>query len=126
MILEFLIPCSKDFIKGNDAYDFRWKVIRRRNEQQLAVIYKCKPKMLGQNLLPCIVTLTRIAPREMGDDNYIHSMKYIRDQLGDLLIPGLAKGRADDDKRIQWKYVQEKGQPKSYAIKITIETTDQN
>src|SRR5574338_709033 len=70
--------------------------------------------------LPCCVKLVRIAPRNLDEDNLIYAFKKIKDVVADYIIPGLAPGRADGDKRIKWEYDQEKGEPKEYAIRIEI------
>ena len=62
------------------------------------------------------VTLTRIAPRKLDTDNLARSMKAIRDGVADALHLD------DGDVRFDWKYTQEKGEPKKYAVKIQIET----
>lgn len=68
---------------------------------------------------PCEVILTRIAPRMLDEeDNLPASLKHSKDVVADILIKGLAPGRADGDKRITWKLKQEKGKPKEYALKI--------
>jgi|SRR3990167_11125821 len=69
-------------------------------------------------VLPCSVRLTRIGHRMLDEDSAIYSLKYVRDEISDLLIPGLARGRADGDKRITWEYGQEIG---PYGIRIEIE-----
>jgi hypothetical protein len=74
---------------------------------------------------PYTIHLTRIAPRQLDDDNWIATAKHFRDWIADKLIPGLAPGRADGDKRITWKYSQRKGEPNEfsfyYGIVIAIE-----
>jgi len=74
--------------------------------------------------LDCIVVVTRIAPRELDEDNMYSCCKHLRDYIADLIRPGLAPGRADDSKTIEWNYKQEKGQPKEYAVKIEIFVQD--
>jgi hypothetical protein len=63
-----------------------------------------------------IVTLTRIAPRPLDDDNLPRSFKAIRDGVADAL-------GTDDSARsnLRWRYAQEKGPPKQYAVRIQIE-----
>lgn len=74
------------------------------------------------DILPCLITMTRIAPRKLdAKENLPMSFKWFSDGLADYLKPGLAAGRADDDERMQWKFEQEKGEPKQYAIRIKIE-----
>lgn len=64
--------------------------------------------------LPCVITLTRIAPRSLDSDNLASGCKAARDGIADWL-------RVDDgDKRIEWRYVQVRGAPKQYALRIDI------
>ena len=70
--------------------------------------------------LPCIITMIRIGPRFIDDDNLVYSMKSCRDYIADLLIPGLAMGRADADPRLKFEYGQEKGNVREYALRIEI------
>ena len=66
--------------------------------------------------LPCHITLTRLATRELDYDNLVCSMKWVLDSICDLLVPGLRPGRADGDKRITVDYKQDKA--KSMGIRI--------
>lgn len=66
--------------------------------------------------LPCVVTLTRIAPRALDDDNLRSGFKGLRDGIADRL------GIADNDPRIEWRYAQERGKPKEYAARVQIES----
>ncbi len=72
--------------------------------------------------LPCTVTMTRIAPRELDEhDNLRSALKHVVDCVSDHLIPGLKAGRADGSKDIKWEYRQAKGRPLEYALTIKIE-----
>ena len=63
---------------------------------------------------PCVITLTRIAPRTLDDDNLSGGFKAVRDGVADWL-------RIDDgDKRLTWKYDQRKGRPKEYAAEVVV------
>ena len=66
--------------------------------------------------VPCIVTMTRIGPRELDDDNLASAFKAVRDGIADKL------GVNDNDKRIQWRYAQRKGKPKEYSAEIEIQS----
>lgn len=72
--------------------------------------------MLGPNTprpaLPCTVTLTRIAPRPLDDDNNQAAIKACRDGVADWF------GLDDRDPRITWAYGQAKGKPKHYAVLV--------
>ena len=65
-----------------------------------------------RKLLPLTVTLTRVAPRMLDDDNLRGSLKSIRDGIADRL------GIDDRDPRVKWKYAQRKGKPREYAVDI--------
>lgn len=62
-----------------------------------------------------VVTITRVAPRELDDDNLVGSAKHVRDGVADAL------GINDRDPRVKWCYAQRKGFPKSYSCDVCIE-----
>lgn len=66
---------------------------------------------------PLRVTMTRIAPRVLDDDNLQGAFKYTRDEIARCL--GLA---SDCGPEVVWCYAQERGPPKTYAVRITLET----
>lgn len=107
------------------------KKAKRHKRQQFLVRYMFN-KETEKIRLPCTVTLTRLSPRTLDTDNLQTSMKYIRDEISELLIPEKAgayitrkgtvkrkKGHADNDPRISWCYAQEKW--KVLAVKIQID-----
>jgi hypothetical protein len=57
--------------------------------------------------LPIVVTLTRIAPRALDDDNLRGALKATRDGVAD------AFGVDDRDPRVVWQYGQRKGRQAS-------------
>lgn len=64
--------------------------------------------------LPCVVTLTRIAPRTLDGDNLQAGFKSCRDGVALWL-------KADDaDERIEWRYAQRQGKPKQYVCEVEI------
>lgn len=69
-----------------------------------------EPRMLG----PVTVTFTRIAPRALDDDNLRSALKATRDGVADWL------GVPDNDPRVTWVYAQERGAPKSYAVRVEV------
>lgn len=74
-----------------------------------------QPKVI---LGPIEVTLTRIAPRSLDSDNLASSLKATRDGIADWL------GIDDKDTpRLKWSYGQEKGAPKTYAVRVEIRET---
>lgn len=73
--------------------------------------------------LPVAVTLVRISPRPLDDDNLRGALKGIRDQLAvELGLPVNRRGIADDrDPRVTWLYGQERGKPGEYAVRVVVE-----
>jgi hypothetical protein len=65
--------------------------------------------------LPCVVTIVRIAPRELDSDNLASGCKALRDGIADRL------GVKDNDPRVVWRYAQARGKPKEYAVRVVIE-----
>lgn len=65
--------------------------------------------------LPCVVTLIRIAPRALDDDNLASGFKAIRDGIADRL------GVDDRSPLVQWRYSQRPGKPKQYSAIVRIE-----
>ena len=67
--------------------------------------------------LPVVVTLTRITPRELdGHDNLRMGLKSAVDELAKRL--GV---KNDADHRIEWRYAQERGGVREYAVRVSIE-----
>lgn len=95
-----------------------WSHKSKRAVQQKKVIWAKWNQWKPEFNLPCKVILTRCAMKILDDDNLMIAFKAIRDQLADLIIPGLAKGQADGDARIKWEYEQEKS--KIHGIKIQL------
>jgi len=76
--------------------------------------------------LPCTIILTREAPKLMDYDNYVFACKHLVDVIADMLIPGLAPGRADGDKRLKFEYEQVKRLGKQYFVCIEVKKTFAN
>ena len=60
---------------------------------------------------PIIVTITRIGPRRMDDDNLASACKYVRDQIAS------AVGVDDGSDQYVWRYEQRKGK---YGVDVEI------
>ena len=85
----------------------------KRERSAIAVAMIATALTHGIPSLPITVTLTRLAPRRLDDDNAIAGMKAIRDAVAD------AFGIDDADPRVEWRYAQERS--KAYAVRISIE-----
>lgn len=88
-----------------------WAQRARRAKWQRRDAYMATPR----HTLPCTVTLTRIAPRTLDDDNLRAALKAVRDGVADRL------GVGDRDPRVVWEYGQEKAdRPRHYAVHIAM------
>lgn len=116
-----------------------WRVKSKRHKSQQFFVRLAMNKHKVN--LPCTVTMIRLSPRDLDDDNLSSAFKWIRDELSECLIPNSRKtyingrgktqeikGRADSDKRIKWLYGQEKAKIKGIRIEIDFEaeSTPQN
>jgi hypothetical protein len=63
-----------------------------------------------------VVTLTRIGPRLLDDDNLASSAKAVRDGVADWL--GIDDG---DAARVSWRYAQEAVGVRRYGVRIDVE-----
>ena len=107
-------------ISEANARDHWRKKAKRVQKQREAACYLMRgrfnrlsislPRLRGS----FVVKLTRIGPKELDGDNLQSALKAVRDGVADAL-------RIDDGSdRIHWKYGQEKGKPKEYAVRVDI------
>lgn len=97
-----------------------WTVKSKRHKSQKIKTKTVLKKEIQDVTLPCHIKLTRFAPQLLDAfDNLPSSLKYVVDAICELLIPGLAIGRADGDKRISISCYQEKA--RKHSIKVEIE-----
>jgi len=122
--------------EANSSEHWTAKAKRHRRQQYFVRLFFNRYAN-GINL-PCIVTLTRLASRMLDDDNLSYSMKWIRDEISECLIPEKTgsyinkngkvvkiKGRADSDTRIKWCYEQEKSPTQAIRVGIAYDTSFQ-
>lgn len=101
-MIEFEVPVR--LVSLLNAREHHMARARRAKTQRTAAhtIAREHVSELVDTPLSITVTITRIAPRELDDDNLAGSAKHIRDGIADAL-------EIDDrDKRIQWRYEQAK------------------
>ena len=88
---------------------------RRTREQRLIVCCTLKVSAKAWLRLPVVVTLVRVAPRSLDDDNLATTLKADRDGVADAL--GL---KSDADPRVTWRYGQERGAAGEYAVRVEL------
>lgn len=86
-----------------------WAIRARRAKNQRALTLTTLRYQASRKVeLPCVVTITRVAPRSLDGDNLQAGCKAIRDGVADWL------GLDDADPRVTWRYEQERGAPRQY------------
>lgn len=128
-VIEFDAPIRIE--SANVTRDRHWAIRKRKTDEQRIAVALCfaaaSPPSLRRNRRreqlppfppPYVVTITRIAPRGLDDDNAIAGAKAVRDQLAACL------GLDDGDARLTWLYAQRRGKPREYAIHVRIESVE--
>lgn len=122
--MNFTMPLRT--ISGDNAHK-HWRTKARRAKIHRTIARAAFPgpwsKFQDQIGLPhefalgagVTITLTRIAPKELDDDGNASGMKSIRDGIADAM--GL---KSDRDPRVTWRYAQERGRPREYAVRVAI------
>ena len=93
-----------------------WRRVAARKSEHRSQARMALAWSLTKVYPPCVITLTRIAPRDLDDDNLASGFKAFRDGVADWL------GIDDGDKRLTWRYAQRRGEPKQYAAEVKIES----
>jgi hypothetical protein len=94
-----------------------WAVRAKRTKQArqtVGLVMAGSLSFHGRPDFPLVVTLTRIAPRDLDSDNLAISQKGVRDGVADAL------GIDDRDPLVAWRYDQRRGKRGQYAVEITI------
>lgn len=115
-IVDYTFPIKIESAQNNSSHWAARMAKKKKLQTQLHYFWKSEnpPHIKPMST----ILLTRIAPRFYDDDNLATNYKIFRDFLADLLYPGLAPGRADAF--FQWKYNQQKGKTREYAVNIKI------
>lgn len=113
-MIEVLIPVRIESVSNLREH---WaKRANRAKQHRMLAWAELRAVDPGRNLLGKVcVTLTRIAPRALDDDNLRSALKAARDGVADWL------GVPDNHPAVEWRYGQEKGRPKQYALRIQVE-----
>ena len=80
-----------------------------KKERQATALWFPKRRIVE---LPAVVTMVRLSPGTLDDDNLRGALKGVRDEIARQL------GVDDRDARVEWKYAQGRGKA---AVLVTIE-----
>lgn len=114
--IHYTIPVRLES-EANVASHGHWG---RRKDRAAAQAKATRDAILATGILaPCWrtlgITMTRVAPRALDDDNLVGSFKHVRDALAATI--GL---RGDRDPQVRWSYQQRRGRVGEYACEIEI------
>jgi hypothetical protein len=87
-----------------------WRRMATLKKDQRIATYLCIPRG-SIPPLPLLITITRIGPRRLDDDNLAAACKYVRDEIA------RAVGVDDGSDQYTWRYEQRKGK---YGIEVEI------
>jgi hypothetical protein len=91
-----------------------WRTRANRNTSHRAAAWFAMKAAGRLKVDRATITLTRIAPRELDDDNLAGGFKSVRDGVADWL------GIDDGDKGLTWVYAQRRGRPHEYAAEVEV------
>ena len=74
-----------------------------------------KARVAPTQLVPCVVTFTRLSTAKMDDEGCIASLKHYRDGIADAL------GVDDGSRFIKFEYAQLRGKRGQHAVHVRIE-----
>lgn len=115
-MITFDIPVRTESINVSFGRNARWHVQTLKNQQKLATEFATtRTPGWKPPALPATVTLTRIAPGELDDDNLRPALKTIRDSIAQAI------GIDDRDPRVTWAYGQQRGKRGVYRVRVSIE-----
>jgi len=92
-----------------------WGKRKRTVDSQREWVFTKVMSVVGVNrpALPLVITIVRIGRGTMDDDNLAGSAKAVRDSVA------LYLGVKDNDKRLTWRYAQEKS--RGYGVRVELE-----
>lgn len=116
--LDLTIPGLQLLSEANERG--RWFAGARRTKEHRRLVHLHLRTRRAPSL-PAVVTLVRIAPQPLDDDNLARALKAIRDEVAVWLNPKRDKhGRCvgdDRDPRVTWQVAQERG---PHAVRIVV------
>ena len=114
MVINVTLPI-KIISEANTRCHWREKSARFKQHRQTARLMMAVEAGPAPGAPGIIITLTRIAPRELDDDNLASGFKGVRDGVADWL------GIDDGSKRLKWLYEQRKGPAGVYEAEVAVD-----
>lgn len=109
-MIEVLLPLKTvPGLNAREHWAVRMKRVERERKTTRLLLNRHEPPKL-----PIIVTMIRLSNGVLDDDNMQGACKAVRDGVADWL------GIDDADKRITWRYVQERCKRGDFGVKVWI------
>lgn len=112
----FVLPIA--LVSEANAHEHWRKRQKRAKSQRGLTTFWLRAYRRSPPQVPLVVTIVRVAPREVDSDNLVGSAKHVRDGVADYL------GVNDRSKDVVWVVRQEKGPPRTYGTKVEIRAWD--
>lgn len=111
--MKFSIPIKLPSL-ANLRISWRQMARLKKKQREATAIAIWLSRSRDQEIMPSpplVVTITRIGPRKLDDDNLAISCKYVRDEVANIV------GVNDGSSLYTWKYEQRIG---PYAVEVEI------
>lgn len=120
-MIRFTIPLKTISVANSrEHWAFKAKRVKRERHVTLFAALEAGSKRWADNLLPCVVTLTRRGGQMLDTDNLHSALKACRDSIAEVL------GVDDADPRVTWVVQQRSarriGRQVEYAVEVEIES----
>lgn len=107
--MRFTVPIRLPSLANTRMYWRRMASLKKKQKEATAACIKnAGPIALP---MPLLVTITRVGPRKLDDDNLASACKYVRDQIA------AAVGVDDGSPLYTWRYEQKIGK---YSVEVEI------
>lgn len=117
LVAEWIVPIKT--VSEANISEHWTKAHKRHKAQKLAIKLHCNALKTHRIEPGDTIVLSRLSNRRMDFVNLVVSLKWIQDSCAELIFPGLAPGRADDEKHgVIWRFEQESA--KKQAVKIQL------
>jgi hypothetical protein len=100
-------------VSESNAHE-HWRSRQKRAKSQRATVAAVARSVLARPALPCVIRITRIAPKALDRNNLDGSAKHVVDGLADWL------GIDDRDPRVAYVCEQERGAKGDYAVRVEV------
>jgi hypothetical protein len=119
-----VVACSLDNLRTvsetNVTGSPRTRMARRKGQRYATYTWLSRLFVREAITWPAaVVTITRVAPRELDDDNLQSALKSVRDGIADWWDSAYKHG---DDRQtaLIWCYAQKRGKPRQYGVDIVL------